>query len=107
MTYDQFRRHFTHEDAADLFMGSRVGQGTGISRTDFLQRLRGKYPDEASLNAMIAAFLTAASARPERSYALGPDGSFILCRRCTRTSHNAQDVAQRYCSFCRKFHKET
>lgn len=40
------------------------------------------------------------------SYTLLSDGKAIHCGQCGRVSHNANDVAQRYCAFCHKFHDE-
>lgn len=33
-------------------------------------------------------------------------GPAILCRTCSRTSHNPNDVAQRYCGHCHVFHDD-
>jgi hypothetical protein len=30
----------------------------------------------------------------------------IRCRTCKRVSYHPQDVANRYCGFCHKFHEE-
>jgi hypothetical protein len=39
------------------------------------------------------------------SYTISPDGKAITCRRCGLTSHNRNDVANRYCGHCNKFHE--
>lgn len=36
-------------------------------------------------------------------YWLSPDGNAITCGKCHRTSHNPNDVAQRYCGHCHEF----
>ncbi len=38
------------------------------------------------------------------TFAVGPDGSSISCRRCGFTSHNKNDVLQHYCGRCHQFH---
>ena len=38
-----------------------------------------------------------------RAYTIAPDGASITCRRCGRTSHNRNDVEQRYCGACHMF----
>lgn len=35
----------------------------------------------------------------------GECGPFIRCLDCNRTSYHPQDVAERYCSRCKKFHE--
>ena len=39
-----------------------------------------------------------------RAYTIAPDGASITCGRCGRTSHNPNDVVQRYCGACHAFH---
>lgn len=39
-----------------------------------------------------------------RAYTIAPDGASITCHRCGRTSHNPNDVEQRYCGACHVFH---
>jgi hypothetical protein len=39
-----------------------------------------------------------------RAYTIAPDNRSITCRRCGLTSHNPNDVAQRYCGGCHVFH---
>lgn len=39
-------------------------------------------------------------------YQISRDGSEITCLLCGRTSHNPNDVAQRYCGHCHIFHGE-
>jgi ribosomal protein L37E len=39
-------------------------------------------------------------------YTIAPDASWIRCHRCGRTSYNRNDVAQRYCGFCHRFHDD-
>jgi hypothetical protein len=38
-----------------------------------------------------------------RPYTIAPDGRSIICHRCGMTSHNRNDVAQRYCGRCHMF----
>lgn len=33
-------------------------------------------------------------------------GDSITCMKCRQTSHNPNDVAQRYCGFCKVFHDD-
>ena len=40
------------------------------------------------------------------TYTIGQDGKSITCLRCGRTSHNRNDVAQRYCGYCHVFHDD-
>jgi hypothetical protein len=40
------------------------------------------------------------------TYTIAADGRSITCHRCGRTSHNANDVAQLYCSPCNRFHDD-
>jgi hypothetical protein len=37
---------------------------------------------------------------------IAPDGRSITCHRCGMTSHNSNDVAHRYCGFCKRFHED-
>jgi hypothetical protein len=36
----------------------------------------------------------------------GDGGMAIECNRCGRFSHHPEDVAQGYCGYCHRFHKE-
>jgi len=40
------------------------------------------------------------------SYTISPDGKAITCHKCGLTSHNLNDVANRYCDKCRVFHDD-
>jgi hypothetical protein len=40
-----------------------------------------------------------------RTYIVAEDGGSITCTRCGRTSYSPNDVAQKYCGCCHKFHK--
>jgi hypothetical protein len=40
-----------------------------------------------------------------RTYIEAEDGGSITCTRCGKTSYNTNDVAQKYCGNCKKFHK--
>jgi protein-arginine kinase activator protein McsA len=40
-----------------------------------------------------------------RTYVEADDGNSITCTRCGMTSFNTNDVAQKYCANCKKFHK--
>jgi hypothetical protein len=40
-----------------------------------------------------------------QTYEISPDGLSITCKRCKLTSHNPNDVAQRYCGRCHVFHE--
>jgi hypothetical protein len=40
------------------------------------------------------------------SCTLSADGRAITCDQCGLTSHNADDVAARYCGHCHVFHDE-
>jgi hypothetical protein len=42
----------------------------------------------------------------QRGYTIAPDGSSIRCHRCGRTSYHREDVAHRYCGFCKRFHED-
>lgn len=42
----------------------------------------------------------------ESTYDILANGNAIECRLCGRTSFNANDVAERYCSACNFFHEE-
>jgi hypothetical protein len=39
-------------------------------------------------------------------YVISSDGTAITCPRCGRTSHNPNDVRERYCGFCHAFHED-
>lgn len=39
----------THDDAADMFMQSAIGQSTGVGRDEILARLRAHFPGQAAL----------------------------------------------------------
>jgi hypothetical protein len=39
------------------------------------------------------------------SHTIAADGKSITCHTCWRTSHNPNDVQERYCAHCSKFHE--
>lgn len=39
-----------------------------------------------------------------RPYIIAADGGAITCTRCGKTSYHLDDVAQRYCAICKRFH---
>lgn len=41
-----------------------------------------------------------------RTYKIGSGGSSIRCLMCGHTSENPNDVMNKYCGMCKKFHKE-
>lgn len=45
------------------------------------------------------------SKNESKSYSISPDGKSITCNRCTRTSHNINDVRNLYCANCNTFHQ--
>jgi hypothetical protein len=50
----------THDDAADMFLLTKIGQSTCVSRAELLARLRTHFPDQAALNTWLSrAYLTA------------------------------------------------
>jgi hypothetical protein len=64
----------TYDDAADLFMNSLTGQSTGVSREEFIERLRAKLPTQEALAAQMRQYAAMVSvmyahdkaARPEQ-----------------------------------------
>lgn len=40
----------------------------------------------------------------QKGYSISSDGKMITCHTCGSTSHNRNDVANRYCGKCHKFH---
>lgn len=36
------------------------------------------------------------------TYTISPDGSAITCHMCGLTSHNLNDVAERFCGYCKQ-----
>ena len=40
-----------------------------------------------------------------KTYLIVKNGTAIKCLCCGLTSHNPNDVAQRYCGFCHAFHE--
>ena len=42
----------------------------------------------------------------EKSFEISGDGKSIKCLACTRTSHNVNDVTNRYCGHCHVFHED-
>ncbi len=57
------------------------------------------FPDPAAEMAELAtAYLLAEGIR----YFLSADERAITCVRCRRTSYNLNDVAQRYCGYCKE-----
>lgn len=42
-----------------------------------------------------------------QTYTIGYDagGEYIRCLRCQMTSYNKNDIANRYCGYCKKFHE--
>jgi ribosomal protein L37E len=40
------------------------------------------------------------------SYVIGDNGWSITCARCGLTSYNINDVVQRYCGNCHRFHED-
>lgn len=50
----------THDDAADMFLLTKIGQSACVSRDELLTRLRTHFPDQAALNTWLSrAYLTA------------------------------------------------
>jgi len=41
---------------------------------------------------------------PAPTHVVAPDGGAIQCLVCGRISHHPEDVAQRYCAYCRQSH---
>jgi hypothetical protein len=41
----------------------------------------------------------------EPTYYIGPEGAWIQCLFCGLVSHNPNDVKERYCGKCHKFHQ--
>jgi hypothetical protein len=39
-------------------------------------------------------------------YTIADDGRSIICKRCGKTSHNLNDVRDRYCGHCKLFHED-
>lgn len=46
-----------------------------------------------------------ANLRTVTNYTLSADGAAITCHRCGLTSHNPNDVANRFCGNCYIFHE--
>ncbi len=45
--------------------------------------------------------------KPEiKTYTLAPQGTWIKCLRCKKTSFNRKDVDKRYCGHCKIFHDD-
>jgi hypothetical protein len=44
--------------------------------------------------------------RSRPTYQLAPDGKSITCLTCHRTSYNPNDVKEKYCGACHKFHED-
>lgn len=44
---------------------------------------------------------------PEQQYKLLADNSGIICLTCGRLSRNSNDVRERYCGACHRFHEVT
>ncbi|MCE7980320.1 MAG: hypothetical protein DYG89_03950 [Caldilinea sp. CFX5] len=61
---------------------------------------------QQGLPATAALYLAAAPA-PQTTYTLAADGNSITCRQCNYTSHNINDIQNRYCGYCHKFHEES
>ena len=40
-------------------------------------------------------------------YWISQHGDSITCTTCRKTSHNPNDVENRYCGFCHVFHRDT
>ncbi len=72
----------------------------------WLRRRARMTPEEqkAAILAHVEDNMRAMSAVP--SVALGPAPDCITCPRCGLTSHNPNDVAQRYCGHCQLFHAD-
>lgn len=113
---DHIPDRMTHEEAADLFMSTAVGRSTGVSREQFLAMLRARFPTEVELSAFIqtAKALLDVSlgglqppmpARRYFEFTIGPDNASITCNTCGMTSYHPQDVQNRYCGKCHKFHE--
>jgi hypothetical protein len=61
------------------------------------------FPDAAG---QMARFASEVMAEEGVGYWISPGGDSITCTKCRRTSHNPQDVAQRYCGCCKVFHED-
>lgn len=47
----------THDDAADLFMLSMIGQSSGATRDEVLAKMRAHFQDRAALNSYLRSSL--------------------------------------------------
>jgi hypothetical protein len=54
----------------------------------------------AAQSVMIDYFLGRFKAVP---FVLAEDGTWIMCLRCNKTSHNHNDVEKHYCAHCKRF----
>jgi hypothetical protein len=61
------------------------------------------FPDPAREMAELA---SAVMAKAHIRFWVSPGGDSITCTTCRKTSHNANDVANRYCGHCHRFHNE-
>lgn len=100
----------THEEATDLFMSTAVGRSTGATREQVLAKLLDRFPTEDDL----AGFIRSAKVQLGEMMAdLGEPYTLLLidhapairCNFCGMTSHHPQDVANRYCGKCQRFHE--
>ena len=61
------------------------------------------FPDPAREMAELASEVLAAAGV---KYWISPWGDSITCTKCRKTSHNPNDVKERYCGFCHVFHAD-
>lgn len=105
----------THEAVADLFMTTVAGQGSGVTREQFLVLLRTRFPTEEALGDFVTAAralvegaaqaaIPVLPARRHFEFTIGGNGTNITCNTCGWTSHHIEDVRHRYCGHCKKFH---
>lgn len=110
---EEIPERMTHDEVADVFMSTAVGRSTGITREHFLALLRAKFPTEVDL-ALLLPFLmqqyrtTVESmlTPAEGPYTVLDHGHAIRCNTCGKTSWNSNDVLQRYCGHCHRFHED-
>jgi hypothetical protein len=41
-----------------------------------------------------------------KTYEISPDGKSIKCLRCWRTSFHPEDVRNKFCGYCHRFHED-
>jgi hypothetical protein len=98
-------KDFSSKEAHKKCLQDTIGMVVGF--LDALNHSRENYVLIARLIAAEIPFehITKHEAHLHEGYSVDLNGPSITCLKCGHTSHNPNDVRQKYCGFCKTFHE--